>query len=77
MISNKDQDFLNAFGKNLRKLRKEKELSQEELADKMRTAASQIGRIERGEINPTVSTVKALATALELSISVFFQFDPS
>ncbi len=77
MISNKDQDFLNAFGKNLRKLRKQKELSQEALADKVRTAPSQIGRIERGEINPTISTVKALSTALEVSINDFFRFDYS
>ena len=77
MIFNKDQDFLLAFGKNLRKLRKTKELSQEALAHKVRTAPSQIGRIERGEINPTVSTVKALANALEIQIQDLFLFDYS
>ena len=75
MTSNKDSDFLLAFGNNLRKLRKQKELSQEALADLVKTAPSQIGRIERGEINPTLRTVKALATALEIRIQEFFSFD--
>ena len=77
MIFNKDQDFLLAFGKNLRKLREQKELSQEELSGKMGTVPSQIGRIERGEINPTVNTLKILADALEITMKDLFLFDYS
>lgn len=77
MISNKDPDYLKAFGKNLRRIREQKELSQEELSGKMGTAPSQVGRIERGEINPTVSTLRTMADALEIQIEDLFRFDYS
>lgn len=77
MISNKDTKFLQAFGNNLRKIRESKDLSQEALSLKMGTTPSQVGRIERGEINPTVSTIKVLAEALGLQIADLFQFDYS
>lgn len=75
MISNKDTKFLKVFGNNLRKIRESKNLSQEALSLKMETTPSQVGRIERGEINPTISTIRVIAEALELEISDLFQFD--
>jgi len=77
MISNKDKEYLEAFGKNLRRLRKESQLSQEELSEKMGTAPSQVGRIERGVVNPTVSTLKVLSEALGCDIKELFNFDYS
>ena len=77
MISNKDTKFLKAFGNNLRKIRESKNLSQEALSHKMGTTPSQVGRIERGEINPTVSTIRVLAEALGLEIADLFRFDYS
>jgi DNA-binding XRE family transcriptional regulator len=41
-------------------------LSQENLANLADVPLSQIGRIERGEINSTISTGYALAKALEI-----------
>jgi transcriptional regulator with XRE-family HTH domain len=75
VISIKDKKFNLLFGKNLRKLRKSKKLSQENLAYDADIPISQVGRIERGEINTTISTVYALSKALEIKISVLFEFE--
>lgn len=74
MISVKDEELLKRFGENLRNIRLSRELTQEQLAFNADIAISQIGRIERGEINATISTVSALANALELEINDLFNF---
>lgn len=74
MINIRDQDFLNKLAKHLRSLRETKDLSQEDLAYKSGLALSQIGRIERGEINPTICTLKVLADTLEIELSDVFRF---
>lgn len=68
MIKIKDTDFLKAFGKIIRAHRKAHDLSQEELAYKSELTLSQIGRIERGETNPTICTLKVIADTLELEL---------
>jgi len=60
----KNQPFIDAFGKNLRKLREERGMSQEALANEAGVAFSQIGRIERGVRSPTLSTIASLAKGL-------------
>lgn len=74
MISIKNKEFISAFGENLKKMRKEAGLSQEDLANDADIPLSQVGRIERGEINTTISTVYALATALKTSAIEMFKF---
>ena len=64
MGHNRDLAYVKAFGNHLRKLRKEKNLSQEELAYKCVIPTSQIARFERGERSPTLSTIKLLAEGL-------------
>jgi transcriptional regulator with XRE-family HTH domain len=66
VIKIKNKAYVEAFGKHLAKLRKERKLSQEALAIEADIPLSQIGRIERGEINTTISTVYALAQALSI-----------
>ena len=51
-------------GANIRRLRKERGLSQETLAGEAGLAMRHIGRIERGEGNPTVSMMAKIATVL-------------
>jgi transcriptional regulator with XRE-family HTH domain len=74
VINIKNQEFINAFGINLRKLRTEAKMSQEDLANDSNIPLSQIGRIERGEINTSISTVFALANALDKKVSELFLF---
>lgn len=62
----RDSRFIKAFGANLRKLRLQKGMSQEYLADEAGIPTNQVGRIERGEVNTSISTLNALAKALHV-----------
>jgi len=64
-----------AFGKNLRKVRLKKGISQEDLAYKVGVETSQIGRIERGKIQTSISMVFHLADALEVAPKKLFDFE--
>ncbi|MFD1630231.1 helix-turn-helix domain-containing protein [Pseudopedobacter beijingensis] len=72
MINIKNQEVIKAFGSRVRELRISQNLSQEELANSAGIPISQVGRIERGEINPTLSTIHALSSALNLNIERLF-----
>lgn len=69
MINIKNQEVITKFGKQLRKLRIEQNLSQETLANIADIPINQIGRIERGEINTTLSTLSVIAKALNMKPS--------
>jgi len=60
------------LGKRLTALRKEKTLTQEELAEKSHVSVRTIQRIEAGQILPRMSTVKILLQALGQSPESFF-----
>ncbi len=68
MTKIRDKKLLERFGKRLRKVRTEKHYSQQALADYSDIPKNQIGRIERGEINPSLSTLNSIAHALELKL---------
>ncbi|MDN3548908.1 helix-turn-helix domain-containing protein [Mucilaginibacter aquaedulcis] len=72
MINIKDERLIKSFGLKLREFRNAQGLSQEILANLANMPLSQIGRIERGLINPTLSTIGALSTALDIPIKDFF-----
>lgn len=55
------------IGKQIRDRRKEKDLTQEELAYEVSINASYVGRIERGEANAPIYTLKKIAKILRLS----------
>jgi len=56
-----------AFGERVRKLRIEKGLSQEALADLAGIERSYMGHIERGDQNITLIKIFQIAEALEMS----------
>lgn len=65
-----------AFGRTLRKARRDRDLSQEALADEAGLSAKHVGEIERANKDPRLTTVLKLADALELSSNELFrQFD--
>jgi transcriptional regulator with XRE-family HTH domain len=69
----KNDPFLKAFGRRIKELRLAKGISQEDLANTAEIPISQVGRIERGEINTTLVTIKALADALQINTELFFK----
>lgn len=62
----RDKKYLLDFGKNLRQIRIAKGLSQEALANDAEIGKNQVGLIERGEVNVTISTIKKLAKHLKI-----------
>ena len=68
MINVKNRKLIKAIGDHIRSLRIEKGLSQEDLANEAEVPISQIGRIERGETNPTISTLYVISEALEIEL---------
>jgi transcriptional regulator with XRE-family HTH domain len=69
----RDEDFIKKFGQRLKEIRKLKKVSQEELAFRCGFELSQIGRIERGTINTSISHVAKIATALEITPDELFK----
>lgn len=57
------------FGAAVRRLRTARGLSQEEFADRAGVHRTFVGGIERGERNPTLTTVQRLADALQVTAS--------
>jgi transcriptional regulator with XRE-family HTH domain len=57
-------DIRKRLGRNLRKLRQEKGLSQEDFAFEASIHRTYISDLERGARNPTVTVVEKLAKAL-------------
>jgi len=75
MDETEDRKKLIIFGQNLRKLRNQKEISQEELAEKTKLDRTYISGLERGKRNPSFLTLIKLAQTLDISIEKFFNGD--
>ncbi len=54
-------DNLTALGQKMRKARKNKELTQQELSDLSHVSVKQIANIEKGKMNPSYLILRALA----------------
>jgi transcriptional regulator with XRE-family HTH domain len=57
-----------SFGKRLLEARKKLGISQEELAEKLKTKGPVIGRYERDEMKPGIEAATKIATILEVSL---------
>lgn len=68
MINVKNTKLIKTIGTRIREIRVANNLSQEELSHEADIPLSQIGRIERGEVNPTISTLFVIATALNTDL---------
>lgn len=69
----RDDEKLKAFGSRLRKLRQEKGMTMQELADLSNIEYSQLSRIERGIINTSLSNVFILSEVLEIATKSLFE----
>lgn len=68
-----DQSLLKRFGKKLKTLRVVADLSQEELAELSGLHRNYIGGMERGERNPTITSLRKVSKALGISLSKLFR----
>jgi transcriptional regulator with XRE-family HTH domain len=68
VINVKNKALIRSIDERIRKLRNEKGISQEELANEADIPLSQIGRIERGETNPTISSLYVISQALDIEL---------
>jgi transcriptional regulator with XRE-family HTH domain len=62
-------DVRERVGLNLQRLRREKGLSQEELADRAGIHQTYLSGVERGKRNPTVVVLQRIAEALDADIA--------
>jgi transcriptional regulator with XRE-family HTH domain len=61
--------YLVAVGQNIAKLRKQRDLTQEGLAERADVGAKFLSRVERGIVNPSLGTVRNLARALDTTVA--------
>ena len=72
MKESTNQEKLAAFGKRLRLLRSQQNISQEEFADKTKLDRTYISGLERGIRNPSFLTLLRLAQSLNIPIEKLF-----
>lgn len=70
-----EQEYLEHFGQNLKKLRLTKGLSQRGLASLCKIDHSDISKFERGEKNITILTIVELAGALDVKPKKLLDFE--
>ncbi|MDC0764929.1 helix-turn-helix transcriptional regulator [Brevibacillus sp. AG] len=66
---------LQHVGKMIREIRKAQGLSQEQLAERVGTKHTDIGKLERGERNVTLKTLVRVASSLGIEIHKLFEYD--
>lgn len=68
-------NYLISFGKNLKTIRTKKKLSLRTLAASCNVDHSNIGKMEKGEINVTILTLLDLANGLEITPKKLLDFE--
>ena len=65
-------EILKVFGKRLRSLRRAKDLTQEQVAERAGLSLQSVGEIERGRGNPTLVNIERLSVALGEDLATLF-----
>lgn len=69
------QKYLKELGANIRKLREERNITQSQLARMVDKDRQTIYKIETGELNSTVKSLKLIADALKIPVKRLFDFE--
>ncbi|MEO0899602.1 MAG: helix-turn-helix transcriptional regulator [Bacteroidota bacterium] len=69
------QEFLTAFGKRVKELRKERGMTQVELEAKSGLDVRQIQRIEAGDVNFTIETLLRLAKGFIIDLAKLLELN--
>jgi quercetin dioxygenase-like cupin family protein len=67
------EDVITAIGPKVRQLRKQKDFSLQQLAERSGVSAAAIHKIERNGMVPTIATLMKIAGALNRSVSYFVE----
>jgi transcriptional regulator with XRE-family HTH domain len=67
--------YLKQLGERVLSLRKNKGLTQVQLAERLGTEHAQIGRLERGETNATIIILKRIAKELDVTLGELVNID--
>ncbi|QJB39715.1 helix-turn-helix transcriptional regulator [Chitinophaga oryzae] len=70
----RNPEYIKQFGLNLRRIRKEQGRTRLDVAVAAGIDETALGKIERGEVNTTISTVEVLARALNKHPGELFYF---
>ena len=62
-----------AFGRNMKRLRTEKGITQGDISRSLKLARSFISNIENGKTNPTLATIAGIAKAIGVSVSTLMK----
>jgi len=73
MKKSNEIDYLSKLGLQIKLERTKKKLSQESLAHKSNLDRNYIGKVERGEQNPTILTILKITNALDISLLDLFE----
>ena len=65
------------FGKRVKELRRERKLTQAQLAERVELSINYISQIETGEASPTFETIVKLASGLDVELKELFDFSAS
>ena len=67
--------YFAAFGAHVKDLRLERGLTQEEAAARANVHVTYLSGIERGRRNPSLGSIRRIATALSVSVSELLSFE--
>ena len=77
MSNNRNEEVLKAFGENLKKLREARGLTTRQFADLADIAYSQVWTLESGQGDPTLTTLWAIAKALNIKLEELYPVSSS
>ncbi|ASA24901.1 helix-turn-helix domain-containing protein [Paenibacillus donghaensis] len=67
-------DLVKRIGERIRRMRKEKQLSQEQLTELSGLHTNYVGQVERGEKNVTLETLEKVVLGLGISLEELFRY---
>jgi DNA-binding XRE family transcriptional regulator len=70
-----NKEWQRKFGKRVRYLRRDRDMTQEQLAELADLSVNFISQIERGYSSPSLETIIKFANALEVDVGELFKFD--
>lgn len=71
----RNQEFIDQIAKRISEIRGSKGIVQEDIVDRTGFTQKQVWKILNGKINPTISTLEAVAKALEIHPKELLDFD--